>query len=653
MMQAFQVHRAQGRLGRDIRDIIRSGGLSRPCLLETRLFDEEEGGKDIFFCDPPLLIEGRGRHLRVSALNARGQALLPLFHPPSPDMGALAYLDHLCAQFRGTVFAEFGLTGALPHDFAEAEPGEGANFCLYFADAVFLLDSGSDRYQFRAIGAEAALAGLACLPAQLAARPARPDGPPLRFGPLEGPPQDRVIAMLRAGLGLIDSGALHQLTLSRRYSLTYAGNPFELYGHYAAANPTSHNYYLDFGRFGFFGASIATQLKQNAGRLSTIAIGGTTRRHAQDPSRQAEGLARLLTSGKERDELDMLVDLARNDLTALSGQPALVSNYRHFSYHSRVVHTYARITAPAPPDLPIFAALARTMPAGTVSGYPRATACRAIARLEPEHRGFYGGAIGHAGFSGEFDMSVGIRGVTFDAQRMSFQVGSTLVARCDPVEEYHEAEQKAAGFLDTLRRLRPVNAAPAPVRPALPRLRIDDPQDRAGALYAAARGPDARGPDLRLVLSWPAEMSDGDIAAQSGPFLAVGDAAWELVAARPDLGLRRVPVEGRFDWRDGHAQAAFLPSYRHCLLAAPEGGNTREIGETSVEGGILFRLEGDRFLCLIDPLSTAMVISGQSENALAAILGAVARLLQPEPPLSSPVQPDLMQKEFVPCPANL
>jgi anthranilate synthase component I len=640
----FHILRAEGHIGQDIRAFLQSADLIRPCFLETRVFDAQEGGKDIYFSDPPLLISSQGGQIRVSALNARGQILAPLFQPQTPDQHPIAYLDGLMARLAQTPFGEFGLTGLLPYDFGQShragtrKPG----FHFYFADAVFLIDSGADSYSFKALANAQTQAQVAAIPQHFQTAKRRQPAP-LRFGPLETPPQEDSIETLRAGLQRIEKGQLHQLTLSRSYAVPYRGDAFTLYAQYARNNPTSHNYYLDFGDFGLFGASIATQLKQNGERLSTIAIGGTARRNTQDHGRQSADLARLLTAPKERHELDMLVDIARNDLAAISGRNAKVSAYRHLSYHSKVIHTYARITAPAPAAMPVFAALAQSMPAGTVSGYPRAAAMRAIGDLETTARDAYGGAIGFVCFDGSFDMSLAIRGVRFGAGRMEFAVGSSLVACCDPVEEFHEAEQKAAGFLDTLRALvQPDQPAPPPA-PLTRRVEILDPQGNGAAMLAAllaSLGPVApEAAPLRLVLSWPETGPEtGSEWPTDRQTLVLGEAAYALIAARYRRAFRQVPLDAPFDWQLGATRLRCDIPYRRYLLAPVPGAGSgvavQELGQTHAEGGVLFGLEPGLFACLIDPLSTGLWVNAQSPAALRAMLDA---LPPPYPQKQEPV----------------
>ena len=91
----------------------------------------------------------------------------------------------------------------------------------------------------------------------------------------------------------------------------------------------------------------------------------------------------------------MLVDLARNDVgrVAVPGSvtvPALHSIERY----SHVMHIVSEVEGRLRPDRDAFDAVRAVFPAGTLSGAPKVRAMQAIAALEGERRGPYGGAVG-------------------------------------------------------------------------------------------------------------------------------------------------------------------------------------------------------------------------------------------------------------------
>jgi para-aminobenzoate synthetase component 1 len=73
-----------------------------------------------------------------------------------------------------------------------------------------------------------------------------------------------------------------------------------------------------------------------------------------------------------------------------------------------------------------------------------------IDALEPTRRGVYTGAIGYAGFDSRMDLSIAIRTILVDGDRVLYQAGGGIVADSDPEAEYEETLVKAKGMMEAL-----------------------------------------------------------------------------------------------------------------------------------------------------------------------------------------------------------
>jgi anthranilate synthase component 1 len=143
----------------------------------------------------------------------------------------------------------------------------------------------------------------------------------------------------------------------------------------------------------------------------------------------------------------MLVDLARNDLgrvavAASVEVPTLytIERYRH------VMHLVSEVRARLRPDLDAFDAVRATFPAGTVSGAPKVRAMQAIAELEGERRGPYGGAVGF--FSpDDVEAAITIRSAVIAGGFATVHAGAGIVADSVPAREAAEVDAKAASML--------------------------------------------------------------------------------------------------------------------------------------------------------------------------------------------------------------
>lgn len=191
-------------------------------------------------------------------------------------------------------------------------------------------------------------------------------------------------------------------------------------------------------------------------RLITRPIKGTRR---ASPSARAD----LLASDKERAELTMIVDLMRNDLArvCLPGSVA-VTDPRTLELHGTpppavptpqptpsnpaagVWHATATIAGALRPDASPESILDATLPPGSISGAPKASALALIHRLEAEPRGPYCGVIGWIGDDGSMDLAVAIRTASVHAGTLTYGVGAGIVHDSLPDLEWDETLAKAA-----------------------------------------------------------------------------------------------------------------------------------------------------------------------------------------------------------------
>lgn len=250
------------------------------------------------------------------------------------------------------------------------------------------------------------------------------------------------VAQLRDWIG---QGELFQANLSHRMTAPFPGDPRALYAALRPAQPTHRSAYWE----GMHGGALLswspeTFLSWHGSRLRTRPIKGTASRHA-DPVRDAAAAAELEASEKERAELTMIVDMARNDLgqVAEPGSVRVISPGEVESFPS-LFHRTATIEAQLRAGVTLPEILAATFPPASVTGAPKVRALQAIAELEGEQRGPYCGALGvwrpgadHAEFS------VLIRTALVAEQVLHLRVGAGIVWDSDPAREWEETLIKA------------------------------------------------------------------------------------------------------------------------------------------------------------------------------------------------------------------
>lgn len=245
----------------------------------------------------------------------------------------------------------------------------------------------------------------------------------------------------------IHAGEMLQAVLARRFSLTCAVGPLEVYRSLRRINPSPHLFAVDLGPGrSMLGASPELLVRVRDGVVSTRPIAGT-RPRSPDPEADRALESDLLADEKELAEHAMLVDLARNDVgrVALPGSvsvPALHGIERY----SHVMHIVSEVEGRLRPDRDAFDAVRSVFPAGTLSGAPKVRAMQAIAALEGERRGPYGGAVGFLA-PDDVEVAITIRSMVLDSGIAHVQAGAGIVADSIPERESAEVAAKAGAIL--------------------------------------------------------------------------------------------------------------------------------------------------------------------------------------------------------------
>jgi anthranilate synthase component 1 len=246
--------------------------------------------------------------------------------------------------------------------------------------------------------------------------------------------------MVRKGIKSCLRGDVFQIVLSRRFSQAFTGDEFNVYRALRSINPSPYLFYFDYGDYRLMGSSPEAQLVISNGNAVLHPIAGTFKRTGDELSDQLRA-ADLLKDAKENAEHVMLVDLARNDLSRLCDD-VKVSQYRQIQYYSHVIHLVSEVTGKVREGSNPFDLLARTFPAGTLSGAPKFRAMTLIDEFEPVQRNYYGGGIGFIGFDGSCNHAIMIRTLLSKDNHLTYQAGAGVVAASNPESELQEVNNK-------------------------------------------------------------------------------------------------------------------------------------------------------------------------------------------------------------------
>lgn len=255
---------------------------------------------------------------------------------------------------------------------------------------------------------------------------------------------DQYLAMVGQAKFHCRRGDVFQVVLSRRFSVGFKGDDLNVYRALRRINPSPYLYYFDYGSFRIFGSSPESQLRIKRGIASLNPIAGTYKRTGNDEADKALS-EELAQDPKENAEHAMLVDLARNDLSRSCHQ-VKVETYKELQFFSHVIHLVSKVQGMMDKPADAIQTIGDTFPAGTLSGAPKHRAMQIIDELEPQSRGYYGGAVGFIGFNGDVNMAILIRSFLSKNNTLFFQAGAGIVERSVPESELQEVNNKLAAL---------------------------------------------------------------------------------------------------------------------------------------------------------------------------------------------------------------
>ncbi|MCX6336979.1 MAG: anthranilate synthase component I family protein [Bacteroidetes bacterium] len=246
--------------------------------------------------------------------------------------------------------------------------------------------------------------------------------------------------MVQKGIQSCLRGDVFQIVLSRRFQQSFTGDEFNVYRALRSVNPSPYLFFFDYGDYKLMGSSPEAQLIIQNGKAIVHPIAGTFKRSGDDATDKAMA-EKLLLDVKENAEHVMLVDLARNDLSRLCNE-VTVTQYKQVHYYSHVIHLVSEVTGQVRANQNPFELLAKTFPAGTLSGAPKFKAMELIDSFEPTARGYYGGGIGFMGFDGSCNHAIMIRTFLSKNNTLTYQAGAGVVAASVPENELQEVNNK-------------------------------------------------------------------------------------------------------------------------------------------------------------------------------------------------------------------
>ncbi|WP_185869803.1 anthranilate synthase component I family protein [Blattabacterium cuenoti] len=255
--------------------------------------------------------------------------------------------------------------------------------------------------------------------------------------------------MVSKGIKACLRGDVFQIVLSRQFQQKFRGDEFNVYRALRFINPSSYLFYFDYGNYKLFGSSPESQLVVNNHIAYINPIAGTIRR-SNIENKDKKLSKNLINNPKENAEHIMLVDLARNDLSKNSSD-VKVEIFKEIQILSHVLHMVSKVSGKLENNISLIKVFGDTFPAGTLSGAPKYKAMELIDKIENQHRGIYGGAIGFFGLNNSYiNTAIVIRSFLSKNNTLFFQAGAGIVSDSKEKKELEEVNNKLMALFKAL-----------------------------------------------------------------------------------------------------------------------------------------------------------------------------------------------------------
>ncbi len=249
----------------------------------------------------------------------------------------------------------------------------------------------------------------------------------------------------------ITAGETYEVCLTNTLTADGKLDPWSGYRRLRRANPEPFSALLRFGELSVLSASPERFLTVSAAGIAESKPIKGTRPRGATPAEDERLRRDLVTSAKDRAENLMIVDLVRNDLGSCAELDSVtVDRLFDVETFATVHQLVSTVRARLRPDRTAIDCVRAAFPGGSMTGAPKLRTMEIIDRLEAGPRGVYSGALGYFSLSGAVDLSIVIRTLVVEPDRVSYGVGGAIIALSDPAEEFAETEVKAAPLLRLL-----------------------------------------------------------------------------------------------------------------------------------------------------------------------------------------------------------
>ncbi len=186
-------------------------------------------------------------------------------------------------------------------------------------------------------------------------------------------------------------------------------------------------------------------LNEGGNRLETMPIKGTLALNED----LEKAWAQLSSSLKDEGELFMIVDLLRNDLSAIGKDFSYIVTKKAPLVVHGLLHQYAKVALVTKERLDLFSVIKAMFPGGSITGAPKKRVMQILKSLENRSRSFYCGStvLLHKDLQAA---SLNIRSAVYQESKLVYQAGGGITLLSDVDSEYREMQLKMKSFVELL-----------------------------------------------------------------------------------------------------------------------------------------------------------------------------------------------------------
>lgn len=241
----------------------------------------------------------------------------------------------------------------------------------------------------------------------------------------------------------LENGETYQVNLAQEFTTSSKKLAHDIFNELHSSNPSPHDGILHTANFSVISNSPECLYTKTGNSISTFPIKGTLKK--------SENPQLLLDSKKDQAELEMIVDLERNDLGKIAVPGSVeVSKHRYIESYTNVHHTISQIDAELPKNTSFKTIFKALFPGGSVTGCPKHRTSEIIHKLEPTPRGSYCGSLGYIDINGNSQFNILIRTIWMEGEKVSFHSGGGITIQSNPIDEYDETIIKAENLKKAL-----------------------------------------------------------------------------------------------------------------------------------------------------------------------------------------------------------